>query len=38
VEELLYGKGDRALKQVARRGCRVSIYGDIQDPAGCPPE
>ena len=31
------GKGDRALEQVAQRGCGVSFYGGIQDPAGCLP-
>jgi len=34
VAELLYGKGDGALEQVAQRGCEVSFYGDIQDPSG----
>jgi len=37
AEELLYGKGDGALKQVAQRGCGVFFCGDIQDPAGCLP-
>ena len=36
VEEL-YGKGDRALEQVAQRGSGVSFYGDLQDPSGCLP-
>ena len=36
VEELLYSKGNRALEQVAQRGCGVSS-GDIQHPSGCRP-
>jgi len=32
VEELLYSKGDGALVQAAQGGCRISFYGDIQDP------
>jgi len=32
-EELLYGKDDRVLDQVAQRHCGVS-YGDIQDLSG----
>ena len=36
MEELLYGKDDGTLEQVAQRGCGVS-YGDIQDLAGCLP-
>jgi len=34
MEELLYGKGDGALEQVAQKSCGVS-YGDTQDPSGC---
>ena len=30
-KKLLYGKGDRALEQVARRDCGVPFYEDIQD-------
>jgi len=37
VEELLYGKGDKALAQVAQKGDGVSFYGDTQDPSGCLP-
>ena len=37
VEELLYEKGDRALEQVAQRGCGVSFYRDVQDLSGCLP-
>ena len=35
MEELLYGKGDGAVEQVAQRSCGVSFYGGIQDPSGC---
>lgn len=31
------GKNDGALEKVARRGCGVSIYGDIQEPSECLP-
>jgi len=34
VEELPYGKGDRAVEQVAQIGCGGSFYGDIEDLAG----
>ncbi|XP_067150701.1 LOW QUALITY PROTEIN: muscular LMNA-interacting protein [Apteryx mantelli] len=30
---LLHCEGDRTLEQVAQRGCRISILGDIKDPA-----
>ena len=33
AEELLYGKGDGALEQVAQKGAGVSFYGAIQDPS-----
>ena len=33
-EELLRSEGNGALKQVAQRGCGVSLSGDIQDPPG----
>jgi len=36
MEELTYGKGNRALKQVAQIGCGA-FYGDIQDPSRCLP-
>ncbi len=34
VEELLYGKGDGALQQVAQRAGGSLILGDIEDQAG----
>lgn len=34
MEKLLYSKGDGALEQVPHRGCGVSFYRDIEDPAG----
>ena len=34
---LLYCEGDRALGQVAQRGCGVSFSADIQTPPGCGP-
>jgi len=37
VEELLYGKDDRALEQVAQRGCGVYFNRDIQGLGGCLP-
>ena len=34
---ILCSKGDRALGQVAQRGCGVSLSGDIQNLPGCHP-
>lgn len=34
---LLYCEGDRALEQVAQRGCEVSFSGGSQKPSGCHP-
>ena len=36
-EKLLYFEGDRAVEQVAQRGCGVSFSGNIPDLPGCGP-
>ena len=35
MEELLSGKGDKVQEEIARSGCGVPFYGDIQDPSRC---
>lgn len=36
-KRLLFCEGDRALEQVAQRGCGVTLPGDTQNVPGCDP-